>query len=75
MPLFHSHHHTVSLSAIDPLGAGLAEEIAAEQREPEAIRLDEDIEAGILSEKWQEVVNEVHQDPNWFSFADEERST
>lgn len=71
MSLLHNHH-TVSLPVIDPLGAGLAEEIAAEQRESEAIRLDDDIEGTILSKQWQEVVDDVHEDPDWFSFADEE---
>jgi len=71
MSLLHHHHH-LSLSAIDPLGGGLAEEIAAEQREPEAIRLQDDIEGTILSKQWQEVVDEVHDDPDWFTFADEE---
>ena len=62
----------LSLARIDPLGAGLAEEIAAEQRESDAITLEESPDGNVLSEQWQHVVEEVEQDPEWFTFADKE---
>ena len=72
MSLLQLLHHKLSLSRIDPLGGGLAEEIVAEQLEPEAIRLEDDIEAEVLSQKWQEVVDEAEKDPTWSSFSDDE---
>ena len=65
-------HHKLKLSKIDPLGGGLAEEIAAEQHEPEAISLEENLEGDRLSEQWGEVVDEAKKDPDWFSFVDDE---
>jgi hypothetical protein len=72
MSLFTLLHHRLSLSKIDPLGGGLAEEIAAEQQEAEAITLEEAPDANSLSEQWQHVVDEVEKDPDWFTFADKE---
>ena len=66
--LFHKLH----LSRIDPLGGGLAEEIAAEQQEAEAIRLEEFPDGNVLSEQWQHVVDDVEKDPEWFTFSDQE---
>lgn len=65
-------HHTPSFSEPDPLGNGLAEEIAAEQAEPDAIVLQETPDGQSLSEQWQHVVEEVEQDPDWFSFAEDD---
>lgn len=62
----------IDFPEIDPLGGGLAEEIAAEQAEPEAIELEENIEAESLRQKWEQVVRELHDDPDWFSPAREQ---
>lgn len=64
-------HHKLKLSKIDPLGGGLAEEIAVEQREPEAIVLEEGLEGDRLSDQWGQVVEEAKHDPDWFAFSDE----
>jgi hypothetical protein len=68
MSLFHKIH----LPPADPLGGGLAEEIAAEQQEAEAIRLEEFPDGNVLSEQWQNVVEDVEKDPEWFTFSDQE---
>ncbi len=47
-----SHH--VHFKAIDPLGDGLGDEIAAEQAEPEAIVLEDD---SIFVDTWQAVLD------------------
>jgi hypothetical protein len=65
-------HHTPSFAEPDPLGNGLAEEIAAEQAEADAIVLQENPDGQSLSEQWQHVVEEVEQDPDWFSFAEDD---
>lgn len=49
-------HHTISFPAVDPLGDGLAEEIEAEQHEPEAMSLNADVDSNDLSAYWQYVV-------------------
>lgn len=70
MPLF-SHH--ISFKKIDPLGNGLAEEIAAERAEPEAIgTLEEGVNEGELSRFWQSVEADIQNDPTWFKFSEDE---
>ncbi len=60
MSLFHHIH----FSAIDPLGDGLGDEIAAEQAEPEAIVLDEELDE-TLADRWQEIVDDAKKDPDY----------
>ena len=72
MSLFHLLKHHLSFTHPDPLGGGLAEEIAAEQSEPEAIALEEYADGEALVDRWTHVVEEVEQDPEWFDFAKDE---
>jgi hypothetical protein len=58
--------HHISLPQPDPLGGGLREEIIEEQEEPESQDFSSDLDATILAERWSEVVNDLHQDPDWF---------
>lgn len=58
MPLF---RHTISFPTIDPLGDGLAEEIEAEQEEPEAMSLEYDVDGDDLSSYWQYVADDNAQ--------------
>lgn len=59
--MFHKIHFTQP----DPLGAGLAEEIAAEQSEPDAISLEESIDATELQNSWDRITNELKSDPEF----------
>ena len=54
----------IHFDPIDPLGNGLADEIAAEQAEPEAIVLEED-GGESLAESWQRVIDDFNQDPEY----------
>jgi hypothetical protein len=63
--------HHISLPKIDPLGGGLAEEIAAEQRADEVITLDESVDEGQLSSFWNSVEQDIEQDPEWFHFSED----
>lgn len=72
MSLFPLFKHRPSFNSADPLGGGLAEEIAAEQAEPDAIRLEDTPDGEALTETWSHVVEEVEKDPDWFSFSDDE---
>ena len=56
--------HHISFTAVDPLGDGLGDEIAAERAEPEAIVLTEDIDES-LADKWQAIVDDAMQDPDY----------
>lgn len=61
----------LAFQPVDPLGDGLGDEIAHEQRESEAILLEEQLDDQLAS-KWDEILNDVHQDPDWFDFANDE---
>lgn len=63
--------HHISLPKIDPLGGGLAEEIAAEQQADEVITLDETVDEGQLSSFWNSVERDIKQDPEWFHFSED----
>ena len=65
-------HHSLSFSQVDPLGGGLAEEIASEQAEPDAIELEESLDGQLIAERWGEAVEELEKDPDWFKFSDDE---
>ena len=69
MPLF---HHEIHLPSIDPLGGGLAEEIAAEQESPEAISLDEPNNGDELAQRWGEMLTDLENNtPDWFNFTED----
>ena len=64
-------HHKIRFSKVDPLANGLDEEIAAEQREAEAMHSLEDTSAEELDKFWTGVVNDIKKDPDWFDFSRE----
>lgn len=64
--------HHISLPKIDPLGGGLAEEIAAEQQDSENITLEEGLDEGKLSSFWSSVEEDIASDPEWFHFSEDE---
>jgi len=35
------------------------------------ILLDESVDEGSLEQFWEQVVQDIHDDPDWFTFADE----
>jgi len=41
------------------------------QKKDEDINLNEQIDENSLESFWDEVVQDIHQDPDWFTFADE----
>jgi len=53
---------------IDP--ASDKDEIPAEHQVNEKIDLKEQIDEGHLEEFWNQVVQDIHEDPEWFNFAD-----
>lgn len=63
MSLFHKI--TIHFPTIDPLANGLAEEIAAERAEPDAITLDDAVDANELQQRWSDIAHDFEQDPDW----------
>lgn len=69
MSLF--HRQNLAFQPIDPLADGLGDDIVAEQQETEAIQLSEQLDI-TLAERWNEILEDVHKDPTWFSFSEDE---
>lgn len=65
------HRQTIHFTKKDPLGNGLAEEIAREQQEPEAITSLEDMPSRDLEAFWGQVIEDAKKDKDFFAFADE----
>lgn len=63
--------HHIRFSKVDPLANGLADEIAAEQREAEAINSLEDTSPEELEKFWSGVVEDIKKDPQWSRFSEE----
>ena len=42
-----------------------------EHRHQDEIVLDDDIDETKLESYWDHVVQDIHQDPDWFTFTDE----
>ena len=63
----HIFHKPPQFNKIDPLGDGLGDDIAHEQREPERIELTDTIDADALAHDWDAILQDLKQDPLWFS--------
>ncbi len=48
-----------------------SDDIPETHRAEDGILLDEPLDEGSLEGFWEKVVEDIHQDPEWFSFADE----
>lgn len=64
-------HHSITFPTVDPLGDGLAEDIEAEQEEPEAMTLESDINENELDAYWQFVASDNAKSPTQFQSVDE----
>lgn len=62
---------TVTFDAVDPLGDGLGDDIAAERREADAITSLEDNDPADLAAFWGGVVDDAKKDQDWFDFSNE----
>ena len=47
------------------------EDIPDQHRQQDDIMLDEPFDEGSLENFWEQVVQDIHKDPDWFSFTDE----
>lgn len=48
-----------------------SDDIADEHRHQDEIVLDDEIDENTLDGYWDKVVQDIHQDPDWFTFSDE----
>ncbi len=53
---------------IDPAGDDISD---AHSKKDDDITLNEQINEDELDNYWDQVVADIHQDPEWFTFADE----
>jgi len=47
------------------------DDISKENMLQDEINLDEQLDEGSLEVFWDKVVDDIHKDPEWFSFAEE----
>jgi hypothetical protein len=47
------------------------DDIADTHRMQDDIMLDEQVDEDSLEKFWDQVVDDIHHDPDWFTFADE----
>ncbi len=48
-----------------------SDDMSDEHRHQDEIVLDDDIDETKLESYWDHVVQDIHQDPDWFTFTDE----
>ncbi|MCX6728812.1 MAG: hypothetical protein NTV39_03520 [Candidatus Saccharibacteria bacterium] len=48
-----------------------SDDLPEEHRHQDEIVLDDGIDEEQLDHYWDEVVQDIHQDPDWFTFTDE----
>lgn len=53
---------------IDP---SLDDTMPESHKEQDSIAIEEPFNEGDLESFWEKVVDDIHNDPDWFSFADE----
>lgn len=63
-----SRRRTIKFSTPDPLANGLADEIAAEQKEADAFQTLDDVSSEELNKHWNAIVKDIKKDPAWANF-------
>ena len=46
------------------------DDVSDSHREQDDFNLDEQLDESQLENFWEQVVRDIHEDPEWFSFAD-----
>lgn len=59
----------IQFQPIDPLSDD--DEITAEHQQRQDIDLDEQLDEVSLETFWAQVVEDIHEDPEWFTFSDD----
>ena len=58
--MFSVFTHKLKFEYVDPLGDGTADDIAAEQSDPDTLAFQQDIDGQSLTEFWSEVGRDAH---------------
>ncbi len=66
-----TRRRSMQFETIDPLGDGLGDEIAAERTSEQGMMSLTDTSVEDLSNFWNSVVEDIRNDPNWFSFTED----
>jgi len=48
-----------------------SDDISEQHRHQDEIVLSEDLDESLLEKYWEQVVDDIHQDPDWFTFDNE----
>jgi hypothetical protein len=48
-----------------------SDDISEQHRHQDDIVLSEDLDENLLEKYWEQVVDDIHQDPDWFTFDNE----
>jgi hypothetical protein len=64
-------HHNLAFAPIDPTADGLADDIAAERNDPEAIQLTDTLDPE-LPNIWDAILEDAHKDPEFVFSNDDE---
>lgn len=67
---FGTHH--IQFTTSNPFDDGLLEEIAAERDASDVITLEDHPDEDALEAYWDNVEDDIHEDPEWFNFAEDE---
>lgn len=62
--MFSPFSNKLQFEPIDPLGDGLGDAIAQEQRRPEVVAFQKDLDGESLADFWSKVSRDIHQEPN-----------
>jgi hypothetical protein len=54
-----------------PIDDQSSDDISDSHKHQDEIVLDDGIDEAQLDHYWDEVVQDIHQDPDWFTFSDE----
>ena len=55
---------------VQPIDAS-SDDISEQHRHQDEIVLSEDLDESLLEKYWEQVVDDIHQDPDWFTFDNE----
>lgn len=60
----------LSYLEFQPIDAS-SDDISEQHRHQDEIVLSEDLDESLLEKYWEQVVDDIHQDPDWFTFDNE----
>jgi hypothetical protein len=59
----------LQLQPVEPNDDGTSNSPLDDYQQDETILLEADLDAADLDQKWQQIVDDIEKDPEWFTFA------